>query len=416
MNRLYYHLKWKKIIHIGFSLNEKENIMKIGIDKIGFYTPHIYVDMNKLAVARNVEPEKFTIGIGQDKMAVPPITQDSVTLGANAALEIIDQADKEAIDFVIFGTETGIDHSKSGAVYIHHLLGLKPNARCVEVKHACYGATAGIQMAKGHVALNPESKVLVIGSDIARYGLNTGGESTQGAGAVALLISANPRIMTLENNSVSLTADIMDFWRPLYSDKALVDGKFSNEQYISFFQKVWEKYKEETGMDLEDFEAMCYHLPYTKMGLKAMRTVLEDASEEVQERLKEHYRVSTLYNRNVGNIYTGSLYLSLLSLLELNDDIKAGSRIGMFSYGSGAVGEFFSGILEENYKEHLLVKEHKDLFESRKEVTVEEYEQIFEKTLPTDGSNIELDINEDSATICLSGLTDDMRQYVNKMR
>lgn len=157
--------------------------MNIGIDKIGFYTPHLYVDMNKLADSRNVDPKKYTIGIGQEKMAVPPITQDPVTLAANAALEILDEKDKREIDFVIFGTESGIDSSKSAAVYVHDLLGLNPYSRAIEVKQACYGATAGIQMAKGHIALNPESKVLVLGSDIARYGLHTAGEATQGAGA-----------------------------------------------------------------------------------------------------------------------------------------------------------------------------------------------------------------------------------------
>ncbi|RKQ28432.1 hydroxymethylglutaryl-CoA synthase [Oceanobacillus halophilus] len=390
--------------------------MKIGIDKIGFYTPHLYVDMNKLAVARNVEPEKFTIGIGQEKMAVPPLTQDSVTLAANAALEIIDDADKDAIDFVIFGTETGIDHSKSAAVYVHHLLGLNPNARAVETKHACYGATAAIQMAKGHIALNPESKVLVLGSDIARYGLNTSGESTQGAGAIALLISADPRIMTLEDKSTYLTSDIMDFWRPIYSDKAFVDGKFSNEQYISFFQTVWDKFKKDQGMELSDFEAICYHLPYTKMGLKALRTVLDETTDEMKERLTANYKISTQYNRNVGNIYTGSLYLSLLSLLELNVALQEGSRIGLFSYGSGAVGEFFTGILEPNYRNHLLTEKHNKLFAERKEVSVSEYEDIFEQNLPTDGSTKELDIQEDPAAICLAGITDNMRQYVNKLR
>ncbi|WP_072891663.1 hydroxymethylglutaryl-CoA synthase [Ornithinibacillus halophilus] len=388
--------------------------MKIGIDKIGFYAPHLYVDMNKLAVARNVEPEKFTIGIGQEKMAVPPITQDAVTLAANAALEIIDEDDKEKIDFVIFGTESGIDHSKSSAVYVHQLLGLKPNARAVEVKQACYGATAGLQMAKGHIALNPDSKVLVLGADIARYGLNTSGEATQGAGAVAMVISADPKIMALEENNVYYTNDIMDFWRPIYSDQAFVDGKFSNEQYIAFFNKVWGQYKEMTGHALEDFEAICYHLPYTKMGLKALRTVLEEAPENVQDRLKENYQISTMYNRNVGNIYTGSLYLSLLSLLERKEDLASGSRIGMFSYGSGAVGEFFTGVLQPNYREHLHLASHESLFASRKEVSVEEYEEIFENTLPKDGANIELDIEQDPAPICLAGVNDHMRQYVNK--
>ncbi|SDQ95097.1 hydroxymethylglutaryl-CoA synthase [Virgibacillus subterraneus] len=390
--------------------------MKIGIDKIGFYAPHLYVDMNKLAVSRNVEPEKFTIGIGQEKMSIPPITQDPVTLAANAALEILDAKDKETIDFVIFGTESGIDSSKSAGVYVHDLLGLNPYARVIEVKQACYGATAGLQMAKGHIALNPESKVLVLGSDIARYGLDTPGEATQGAGAVAIVVSADPNIMALEDQSVYFTSDIMDFWRPVYSDKAFVDGKLSNEQYISFFSKVWEQYKTKTGLKLNDFEAICFHLPYTKMGLKALRTVLDEGTEDVKERLVANYKISTSYNRNVGNIYTASLYLSFLSLLEQKDDLAAGSRIGLFSYGSGAVGEFFTGILQPNYREHLYAGNHNDLFSARKEVTVSEYEEIFQQTLPTDGSTINLDINNDPASICLSGLKDNKRQYVNKVK
>lgn len=390
--------------------------MKIGIDKIGFFAPHYYVDMEKLAVERDIDPNKFTIGIGQEKMAINPITQDSVTMAANAALKILDDKDKEAIDYIIFGTETGVDHSKSAAAYVHGLLGLNPYARSVEVKQACFGATAGIQMAKGHIALNPDSKVLVLASDIARYGLNTGGEATQGAGAVAMLISRDPNILALEDQHVSYTADVMDFWRPTYSDKAYVDGKFSNEQYLLFFSKVWEQYKEKTSLSIEDFEAICFHIPYTKMGIKALRTIEKEATEETKTRLYDNYQASQLYNRNVGNIYTGSLYLSLLSLLEQKDDLQAGSRIGLYSYGSGAVGEFFSGILEPNFKDYLYINEHKDLFGSRKEITVKEYEEMFEEVLPTDGSAIELDVKEDPAAICLAGIKDHSRQYVNKLQ
>lgn len=389
--------------------------MKIGIDKIGFYAPHLYLDMKKLAAARNIDPDKFTIGIGQEKMALPPVTQDSVTLAANAALNMLSEKDKQAIDFVIFGTESGIDNSKSAGVYVHHLLGINPRARTVEVKQACYGATAGIQMAKGHIALNPDSKVLVLASDIARYGLNTGGESTQGAGAVALLVSKDPKIMALEDTSTYMTSDIMDFWRPIYSDKAFVDGKFSNEQYIAFFSQVWANYKEKTGHSIKDFEALCFHLPYTKMGLKALRTIFDEGSEEDKERLFDNYQQSARYNRVVGNIYTGSLYLSLLSLLENKQNLKAGSRIGLFSYGSGAVGEFFTGILQPGYREHLQMEHHTKLFEARQEVSVEEYEQIFEETLPVDGSTIELDIEKDPAAICLAGLENNKRQYINKV-
>lgn len=392
----------------------EEIFLKIGIDKIGFYVPDLYLDMRKLAAAREIEPDKFTIGIGQEKMAVAPITQDAITLAANAAASILDETDKEKIDLVLFGTESGVDHSKAAAVYVHHLLGLNPAARSFEIKQACYGATAGIQMAKGHIALNPESKVLVLGSDIARYGLASAGESTQGAGAVALLISADPRILALEDKSAYLTADIMDFWRPLYSNTAYVDGKFSNEQYSLFFATVWQQFKEKSGLTFKDFEALCFHLPYTKMGLKALKPVLEEGTSEDKERLLNHYQKSIGYNKVVGNIYTGSLYLSLLSLLEQKEKLAAGSRIGLFSYGSGAVGEFFTGILQPDYQKHLNTNQHTEMLAARREVSVAEYEVIFQQTLPVDGSKLLSETEKDSAAICLAGIVNNQRQYINK--
>src|SRR5699024_10178151 len=133
-------------------------------------------------------------------------------------------------------------------------LGLTPETRAVELKQACYSATAGLQMAKGHIALHPEKKVLVLASDIARYGLNTSGEVTQGAGAIAMVVANEPRILSFENESTYMTKDIMDFWRPVYSDTADVDGKFYNEQYIHFFQEVWHAYKEKSGNPLKTLQ------------------------------------------------------------------------------------------------------------------------------------------------------------------
>lgn len=388
--------------------------MKIGIDKIGFYTPHLYVDMNKLAIARKVEPEKFIIGIGQEKMSVPPITQDAVTMAANAALEILEESDREKIDYVVFATESGIDHSKAAAIYVHHLLGLNPNARSIEVKEACYGATAAIHIAKGHIALNPESKVLVLGSDISRYGLNSSGEVTQGAGAVAILMSADPRIMVIEDANAYHTEDVMDFWRPVYSDVAFVQGKYSVELYISFFQNVWEQYKKKTGLELKDFESICFHLPYTRLGLKALKTVIDEGTNKEKERLLANFELSRSYNKVVGNIYTGSLYLSLLSLLELNSEMKAGARIGLFSYGSGAVGEFFAGIVQQDYRDALYIDRHETLLSSRTEVCISEYEEIFQETSLAVLSGKKLPIEKDPAVICLAGVNDHMREYVYK--
>ena len=355
--------------------------MNVGIDKINFYVPPYYVDMAELAQARKVDPNKFLIGIGQSEMAVSPKTQDIVTFAANAAKEILTTEDLSTIDMIIVGTESSIDESKASAVVLHRLLGIQPFARSFEIKEACYGATAAVQMAKNHVTLNPNSKVLVIASDIAKYGLNSGGEPTQGAGAVAMLISQNPRLLLLEEENVTFTQDIYDFWRPVGYDYPLVDGPLSNETYVQTFQQVWQEYQKRYTHTLKDFAALAFHIPYTKMGKKALLSILESEPLPEQERLLEQYEASVRYSRRIGNLYTGSIYLGLISLLENATTLKAGNRIGLFSYGSGAVAEFFSGRLVPGYQAALNADQHQMLLKQRQVLTIAEYERMFADSL-----------------------------------
>lgn len=387
--------------------------MDIGIDKINFFTSNLYVDMTELAIARNEDPDKYLIGIGQSKMAVIPHTQDIVTMGANAAESMLTNEDKESIDLVIVGTESGIDNSKSAAAYIADLLGLRDDIRTFEIKQACYGATAALQMAKAQVALNPDSKALIIGADIAKYGLNTPGEVTQGGGAVAMLVSANPKLLSFEGGSTYLSRNIMDFWRPLGHSEALVDGKYSSNVYLDFFNNVYSNYKDKTGFTIDNFEALLFHLPYTKMGLKALREAQKDADAKVSAKLTHRFEDSRLYNRQVGNLYTGSLYLSLLSLLENNDDLKSGDRLGLFSYGSGAQGEFFAMLLRKDYRKYLMNTTN-EFLQKRTRISVEEYEKIYLRSLHYE-NNSELDLDMDDAQFVLTGIKENQRQYKNRI-
>jgi hydroxymethylglutaryl-CoA synthase len=358
--------------------------MNVGIDKINFFVPPYYIDMIDLAHARGVDPNKFTIGIGQDQMAVSKKTQDIVTFAVHAAKEILEPEDLQTIDMVIVGTESGIDESKASAVILHRLLGVQPFARSFEIKEACYGATAGIQFAKAHIQANPESKVLVIASDIARYGLRSGGEPTQGAGAVAMLLAAEPRILAFENDNLMLTQDIYDFWRPLGHAYPMVDGHLSNQVYIDSFKKVWQAHCERNQSSISDYAAISFHIPYTKMGKKALLAVFAEEAEAEQERVMARYEESIVYSRRIGNLYTGSLYLGLISLLENSPHLQAGDRIGLFSYGSGAVSEFFSGRLVTGYAHQLNKEAHHQLLDQRQKLSIEEYEALFTDTLEID--------------------------------
>ena len=344
--------------------------MSIGIDKIGFAMPNYYLDIRDLATARGIEPDKFTKGLLQLEMSIPPVSQDIVTLGAQAAYDILDKDDLEKIDMIIVGTESGVDQSKASSVFIHGLLDIQPFARAIEVKEACYGATAALDFAKNHVMNNPESKVLVIASDIARYGVGSSGESTQGAGAVAMLVSQNPRILELADDNVAQTRDVMDFWRPNYSSTPYVQGIYSTKQYLDSLKTTWVAYQERHQANFADFAAFCLHLPYPKLALKGLNKIIpKDLNPENKERLTNNFDASITYSRQIGNIYTGSLYLGLLSLLEQSQDLKAGDKIGFFSYGSGAVSEIFSGRLVEGYKD-LLRSDRLDTFAKRQQLAL----------------------------------------------
>ncbi|WFR67010.1 hypothetical protein P9139_21035 [Curtobacterium flaccumfaciens] len=83
-------------------------------------------------------------------------------------------------------------------MFVHGLLGLPQNVRVVELKQACYGGTAAVQLALGIVARAPRERVLVIAADVARYDVDTAAEPTQGAGAAAILVSADPDLIEIE--------------------------------------------------------------------------------------------------------------------------------------------------------------------------------------------------------------------------
>lgn len=385
--------------------------MEIGIDQIIFATTPFYITMDDLADARQVDPNKYKIGIGQERQAVVPPTQDIVTLGAQAASKLSLKSLRN-VSTLIVATESGVDNSKASGIYIKRLLGLNDYIRVVETKEACYSATAALQFARGIVALNPSENVLVIAADIARYGLNTPAEVTQGAGAVAMIISQNPRVLTIENTSVAYTKDIMDFWRPLYSMEAYVDGKYSNQVYVDFFLKTYHRYVQLTGRSLADFAALIFHLPYTKMGKKGLDGLLQDDSSPVAERLRNNLAAEQKVSRQVGNLYTGSLYLGLISLLQ-NGDVTPGERIGLFSYGSGAEGEFYSGILQPDYRNQI----GDDLLQTlqkRHQLSIGEYEKMFNDQLGMRKEDIIYDIDTDPSEFVLVGQQGNQRIYQEK--
>ncbi len=386
----------------------KHNQMQVGIEALGMYVPRYYLPLRDLAAARGVAPGKFLQGLGQEEMGVPPPDEDVVTMAANAAREALAVVDTDSIDTLMFATESGIDQSKAAAIYVHHLLQLPKYCKSFEIKQACCGSTAALQMALAIVAQRPERKVLIVASDVARYGFNTPGEPTQGAGAVAMVISATPRILALEPEWGAYTEDVMDFWRPNYLDEAVVDGKYSIKVYLKALAESWTQYVAESGRTLAQHDRCCYHLPFTRMAHKAHQHLSKLAGGDPAD--VTLLADSLQYNRRIGNSYTASLYVGLLSLLETAATDLAGQRLGLFSYGSGCMAAFFSGVVMKGYRKHLQPDRASVDLDTRHRLTVELYEAFYRHELPRDGRRYRTPVNE-TGNFRLSGVEGHKRLY-----
>jgi hydroxymethylglutaryl-CoA synthase len=386
-------------------------VIKAGIDSIAFYTSHYSLDLGLLAAERGVDPDKFILGLGQHTMAVSPPDEDIVTLAANAALRALHDTDLSTIEMLLFATESGIDQSKAAGIYVHSLLGLPARCRVIELKQACYSGTIALQLALPFLRQYPDKKVLLIASDIARYGLRTPGESSQGSGAVAMVLSTQPRILAFDSEYGVVTENVMDFWRPNYSDNAFVEGKYSSKLYMNMLEKAWLQYSEWSGRKFGDHDFYCYHAPVPRLVEKAHHHLAKVTSSAVNpEILKTQIDTSLEYARVMGNSYTASLYIGLVSLLDGTADDLSGKRIGFYSYGSGCVAEFFSGVVQADYRQALHTAWHRDLLAERTPVDYPKYEAFYSFKYPEDGSYCKIPSHQ-TGQFRLASLSDHKRHY-----
>lgn len=369
--------------------------MRVGIEAIAFHSPQHYIDLVDLADARGVDPNKFTKGLGQLKMAVATPMEDTVTLAVNAARKALDKFDIDysEIGTLVVGTESGVDHSKPVAVYVHEALGLRSNCHTYETKHACFGAMAAVFSANDWISCGRAdgSKAMIIASDIARYPIGDPGEPTQGAGAVAMVISDTPNLLQFDSEiSGHYTKQVMDFWRPLYSTKAFVDGHYSIECYLTALEDaiadaldkatIPELYK------MDQLQACIYHVPFVKMAAKAHHRHFEvDVGEKIDKESEKYADVKKSFaektgpwlslNAIVGNIYTGSLFLSLIDLLRNNISNNL-RQISMFSYGSGCAASMNIAYPTPGFERFRDKIDPEPELSTRRKLNIEEYENI----------------------------------------
>jgi hydroxymethylglutaryl-CoA synthase len=268
----------------------------VGIDDMAIYIPKLYIDYKDFAKARGIDPQKLEYGIGIKKMALADANQDPACMAANACLRLMKKNDlkPQAIGRIYVATESSLDESKAmnsfvigmleqvyGENTLEHAGGIECKFACVSGSYAIYDNANWIRARE-----NNEQAAIVIVSDIAKYDIGSAGEYTQGAGAVALLIKDNPRLMAFDEKVTStIIKNEYDFYRPFGKVTPLVNGIYSNLLYLIQVRKALEAYKDKATklgfIKLREDESITdhidyinVHLPYRKMGEKALAYLL----------------------------------------------------------------------------------------------------------------------------------------------
>jgi len=321
----------------------------IGIEKLRIYPTSMALPMTELCAARGRDIAEVRDLFLVDERGVSPPWEDPVTMAVNAAHPMLTDEDRKSISLLIVASETSLDQEKPLSSWVHHHLGLNPHCRNFELKHACYGATAAIQLAASWLASGfaRGGKALVINTDHSLLALGKPYEPVSGAGAAAVLMSNRPRFAELDPAAGAVFAqDHTDMIRPT-PDVETGNGEQSMLSYFEALDAAHDRYEQLHGnIKLEEHFARCvYHVPFGGMTFRAHRALLRrqgnPTDAEVQASFARMTLASLTYNRRIGATYGASTLAALLGLFAAPSDLRPGDRVGVFAYGAGSCAELY---------------------------------------------------------------------------
>lgn len=418
--------------------------MKTGIDAISFDVAQLHLPIKSLANARNIEPEKLEKGLGLIKMTLPDVHQDTVVFGANALTKLVleNQINLGEIARIYVGTESAIDSSKPISSFLITLMeqkfgeGILENCDVVDFTFACIGGVDALQNCLDFVRLNPTKKAIVVTTDFAKYDLNSTGEYTQGAGALAMLVAANPKIIAFENKWATSTKGVFDFFKPyrtiskaaitgsnenkawfdnleaeieIHKDQPVFDGQYSNQCYMDRTCNAYFSFKKLNNTTIPLYtawESIIMHLPYSFQGRRMLSEIYaldsanpiltgSESTADYQNKLKEvskseEYRAfvnqklqpAEIASSLIGNLYTGSIFMGFLSTLshfaKTKKDIS-GKKFGFLAYGSGSKSKVFEGTIQTDWQMAVTKVQLFETLEQSQEIDFATYEKLHKK-------------------------------------
>lgn len=316
--------------------------MPVGITSYGVYVPRYRIRSEEIA---RVWGDDANIGRALNVLekSVPAPDEDVATISVEAARQAMRRAPTPVADIgaIYVGSESHPYAVKPTGTIVQAALDAGPYLTMADYEFACKAGTAAIQTGMGLVSSGMCKTVLAIGSDTSQGAPRNALEYSASAGGAALLIGGDKKHILAEiHHTVSFTSDTPDFWRREGQKYPSHGERFTGEPaYFRHVRLCSERLMEMSKAKPADYDYAVFHQPNGKFPAAA-GTKLGFTTEQME---------TGLLAPRIGNTYSAAILLGLANVL---DRAKAGDRIFLCGYGSGAGSDAFDLTVTKNIDDY----------------------------------------------------------------
>jgi hydroxymethylglutaryl-CoA synthase len=263
--------------------------------------------------------------------AVAGLDEDVITMSIEAARNAVKRAEinPELLRAVWVGSESHPYAVKPTSTIVAESIGASPNIQAADWEFACKAGTEAVQASIGLIGSGMGQYALSIGMDTAQGRPGDALEYTAASGGAAFILGSADESLAVYQGSYSFVTDTPDFWRRAEQTYPSHGDRFTGEPaYFHHTLSAASQLMEMIGTTAEDYTFAVFHQPNVKFPSRAAK-MLGFTPEQIG---------TGLLANEIGNVYSGSCMLGLTAILDI---AKAGDRILMVSYGSGAGSDAF---------------------------------------------------------------------------
>jgi hydroxymethylglutaryl-CoA synthase len=294
----------------------------VGIVGYGAYVPQYRLPAAEVARMWGGSDE----GLPIKEKSVPGLDEDTVTMSIEAARNALARSalDPRKLRAVWVGSESHPYAVKPSSTIVAEAIGTAPNIQAADMEFACKAGTEAMVMAIALVGSGMGDYALAVGADTAQGKPGDALEYTAAAGAAAFILGPAEESLVEIISTYSFVTDTPDFWRRAYQHYPEHGQRFTGEPaYFKHVSTAAKTMMEFSGTTAADYAYAVFHQPNTKFPQRIAKQ-LGFSAEQIK---------TGLLAPVIGNTYAAASPIGLTAIL---DEAKAGDRILMVSYGSGA--------------------------------------------------------------------------------